>query len=159
MMLWMGFFLVKRLVKRFCVRANLIMIINREKSISSAFKMLKDAEPYKQDILGLGLDNGPEEGNPPSKFKDVYSLAKKQGYHLTAHNDVDEKDTVEHIWESINILKLDRLDHSLNAMEDFDLLNEVNKRGLCLTGSPVQRSTDVEPQDVERIRFLFNHGI
>ncbi len=145
--------------KDFGVKSELIMSINREKTVESAFKMLKDAEPYKNQILGLGLDNGPEEGNPPAKFEAVYALAKNQGYYLTAHNDVDEKDTVEHIWQSINILHLDRLDHSLNAMEDFDLLREINRRGLCLTGSPVQRTTDPEPQEIERIRFLLQHNI
>jgi adenosine deaminase len=145
--------------KDFGVEANLIMSINREKSVDSAFKMLADAEPYRDNILGLGLDNGPEEGNPPAKFEAVYALAKKQGYYLTAHNDVDEKDTVQHIWESIEILKLDRLDHSLNAMEDLKLVDEINRRGLCLTGSPVQRASDPEPQEVERIRFLFQHGV
>jgi adenosine deaminase len=143
----------------FGVKANLIMSINREKSVNSAFQMLADAESYRDKILGLGLDNGPEEGNQPAKFEAVYALAKKQGYFLTAHNDVDEKDTVQHIWESIEILKLDRLDHSLNAMEDMELLNEINRRGLCLTGSPVQRTTDPEPQEVERIKFLFQHGV
>ncbi len=145
--------------KTFGVKAELIMSINREKSVASAFKMLQQAKPYKHKILGLGLDNGPEEGNPPSKFKEVYAEAKKQGYFLTAHNDVDEKDTVQHIWESINVLKLDRLDHSLNAMEDFELIDEINRRGLCLTGSPVQRTTDPEPQEISRIRFLFEHGV
>ena len=143
----------------FGVKANLIISINREKSVDSAFTMLAQAEPYRENLLGLGLDNGPEEGNPPAKFEAVYALAKKQGYYLTAHNDVDEKDTVQHIWESIEVLKLDRLDHSLNAMEDLELVDEINRRGLCLTGSPVQRVSDPEPQEVDRIKFLFQHGV
>jgi adenosine deaminase len=118
----------------FGIQVNLIMAINRERSVESAFNMLKQAMPYKNEILGLGLDSGPEEGNPPSKFKDVYAAAKKQGYYLTIHNDVDEKNSVEHIREAINVLKVDRLDHSLNAVEDMDLLAEIRQKGLCLTG-------------------------
>jgi adenosine deaminase len=86
-------------------------------------------------------------------------LAKKQGYYLTAHNDVDEKDSVQHIWQAMDVLKVDRLDHSLNAVEDMSLIAEINSRGLCLTGSPVQRGSDPVPQDIPRIKFLFEHGV
>jgi len=146
-------------VKDFAVQMNLIISINRERSVQSAIDMMKKAEPYKSDIIGLGLDSGPEEGNPPSKFKEVYAQAKRDGYYLTAHNDVDEKDSIAHIWEAMDILKLDRLDHSLNAAEDMELLTEIRKRGLCLTASPVQRGTDYEPQDIPRIKFLFQQGV
>ena len=145
--------------KDFNIQLNLIISINRERSVESAINMLERAKPYKPHIIGLGLDSGPEEGNPPSKFKAVYAQAKIDGYFLTAHNDVDEKDSVAHIWEAINILQVDRLDHSLNAAEDMILMAEIIKRGLCLTASPVQRGTDYEPQDIPRIKFLFQHGV
>lgn len=145
--------------KDFGIELNLIISINRERSVESAVRMMKQAAPYKKELLGLGLDSGPEEGNPPSKFKDVYAQAKKDGYYLTVHNDVDEKDSVAHIWEAINILKVDRLDHSLNSVEDMELIAEIRKRGLCLTGSPVQRGSDYEPQDIPRIKFLYQHGV
>lgn len=145
--------------KTFGIKMNLIISINRERSIESAVEMMEQAKPYKQYLIGLGLDSGPEEGNPPSKFKDVYAHAKKEGYLLTVHNDVDEKDSVAHIWEAMDILKVDRLDHSLNATEDMTLMAEIRRRGLCLTGSPVQRRSDPVPQDIPRIKFLFEHGI
>ena len=145
--------------KAFNVQMNLIISINRERSVKSATNMMKKAESYKDELVGLGLDSGPEEGNPPVKFKDVYALAKKQGYYLTVHNDVDEKDSVEHIWQAMDVLKVDRLDHSLNAVEDMSLIAEINKKGLCLTASPVQRGTDYEPQDIPRIKFLYEHGV
>jgi len=146
-------------VKAFGVKTNLIISINRERSVESAIEMMRQAKPYKKHLVGLGLDSGPEEGNPPAKFKAVYAQAKKDGYLLTIHNDVDEKDSVAHIWEAMDVLKVDRLDHSLNAVEDMELIAEIRRRGLCLTGSPVQRRSDPEPQDIPRIRFLFEHGI
>lgn len=145
--------------KAFNVKLELIISINRERSVESASAMMNQALPYKNDILGLGLDSGPEAGNPPSKFKAVYEKAKGDGYYLTAHNDVDEKDSVAHIWEAINVLHVNRLDHSLNAVEDPNLIAEINRRGLCLTASPVQRGSDPVPQDIPRIKFLFEHGV
>jgi len=143
----------------FGVKANMILAFNRERSVASAMEALEQAKPYKELITGIGLDSGPEEGNPPTKFKDVYARAKKEGYFLTAHNDVDEKDSVEHIWQALDILKVDRLDHSINSIEDMQLVREINKRGICLTASPVQRRRDPIPQDVERIKFMFYHGM
>ncbi|TQV88240.1 adenosine deaminase [Aliikangiella coralliicola] len=145
--------------KAFGVKLNLIISINRERSVDSAVEMMSNAKPYKKYLLGLGIDSGPEEGNPPSKFKDVYAQAKKDGYFLTIHNDVDEKNSTGHIREAMDILKVDRLDHSLNAAEDIDLVAEIRRRDLCLTASPVQRGSDPEPQDIPRIRFLFQHGV
>ncbi len=143
----------------FGIKANLIMCANRERSIESAFKMLDQAVEHRYKILGFGLDSGPEEGNPPSKFKGVYARAKEEGYHLTAHNDVDQKDSVQHIWESIDILQVERIDHGINIIDDQKLVEELKKRNICITACPVKRKNDPEPQDVDRIKTLYEQGI
>lgn len=139
---------------KFDVTVNLIMCINRERSVDSAFEMLDQAYPVREKIIGLGMDSGPEYGNPPVKFKDVYARAREEGYFLTGHHDVDVQDSVKHIWQSLEIIDIDRIDHGLNAADDPELVKELVRRGMCLTGSPVKRSTDPAPQDVERIRKL-----
>ena len=143
----------------FGVTVNLIMCINRERSVDSAFEMLDQAQSVREKIIGLGMDSGPEYGNPPVKFKDVYARAREEGYFLTGHHDVDVRDSVKHIWQSLEIISIDRIDHGLNAIDDPDLVVELARRGMCLTGSPVKRATDPAPQDVERIRKLDNAGI
>jgi adenosine deaminase len=105
------------------------------------------------------MDSGPEYGNPPVKFKDVYARARKQGYFLTGHHDVDVRDSVTHIWPSLEIIGMDRIDHGLNASDDPMLVKELARRGICLTGSPIKRTTDPAPQDVERIRDLDSAGV
>ena len=59
----------------------------------------------------------------------------------------------------MDVLNVDWLDHSLNAFEYMDLIAEINLRGLCLTSSPVQRRSEPEPQDIPRIKSLFQHGV
>ncbi len=145
--------------KTFNIKANLIMNANRERSVKSAFAMLDQAMVHRDKILGFGLDSGPEEGNPPSKFEAVYARAKKEGYHLTAHNDVDQKDSVQHIWQSINILKVERIDHGINSIEDPKLIDELKQRNICLTACPVKRCHDHAPQDVDRIKVLYELGM
>ena len=48
----------------FGVAVNLIMCINRERSVDSAFEMLDQAHAVRDKIIGLGMDSGPEYGNP-----------------------------------------------------------------------------------------------
>ena len=96
---------------KFGVTVNLIMCINRERSVESAFEMLDQAYPVREKIIGLGMDSGPEFGNPPVKYKDVYIRAREEGYLLTGHHDVDVQDSVKHIWQSLEIIDIDRIDH------------------------------------------------
>ena len=145
--------------KTFGIKANLIMCANRERSTDSAFEMLDQAAEHRTKILGFGLDSGPEDGNPPSKFKEVYARAKKEGYHLTAHNDVDQNDSVQHIWESINILNVERIDHGINTIDDPKLVDELKKQNICITACPVKRRNDPGPQDVDRIKTLYELGM
>ena len=86
---------------RFGVTVNLIMCINRERSVESAFEMLDQAYTVREKIIGLGMDSGPEYGNPPIKYMDVYARAREEGYFLTGHHDVDVRDSVKHIWQSL----------------------------------------------------------
>lgn len=143
----------------FPIEINLIMCIQRERSVESAFEMLAQAEPYKDKIIGLGMDSGPEYGNPPVKFKDVYALAREQGYKLTGHHDVDVQDTIKHMWQSLDVIQMDRIDHGLNSSDEPDLMQAFIDRDICLTGSPVKRKSDPELQDIDRLTVLLDAGV
>jgi len=142
----------------FGVEANLIMCINRERSVESAFEMLAQARPHRDKIISLGLDSY-EEDNPPRKFAEVYARAQKDGYRFTAHCDVDQTNSVQHIWECLDILKVERIDHGINSIEDPQLVEELKRRNICLTPCPVWRSADPGPQDVDRIKKMFELGL
>ena len=142
----------------FGVEANLIMCINRERSVESAFEMLAQARPHRDKIIGIGLDSY-EEKNPPRKFAEVYLRAQEDGYCFTAHCDVDQINSVEHIWECLDILKVDRIDHGINSIEDPKLMKELKRRNICLTTCPIWRSTDPEPQDIRRIKNIYEFGL
>ena len=142
----------------FGVEANLIMCINRERSVESAFEMLAQARPHRDKIIGLGLDSY-EENNPPRKFAQVYARAKEDGYRFTAHCDVDQTNSVQHIWQCLDVLKVERIDHGINSIEDPQLVEELKRRNICLTPCPIWRSTDPAPQDVDRIKTMFELGL
>lgn len=142
------------------VQAQLILCINRDRSVDSALATLDEAAPYRECgwIVGLGLDSN-EAGNPPSKFVEVYRRAREQGYRLTAHCDVDQVDSVKHIWQCIELLGVERIDHGINCLEDPDLIEQLRQRGTCLTACPTWRRRDPQPRRVERIRAMLQHGL
>ena len=142
----------------FGVEANLIMCINRERTVESAFEMLEQAHPYRDMILGLGLDSY-EEGNPPRKFEAVYAEAHRDGYHLTAHCDVDQTDSVQHIWECLDLLNVERIDHGVNSIEDPGMVEELKRREICLTTCPTWRSPYPEARDIDRIKEMYERGM
>jgi adenosine deaminase len=142
----------------FGVQANLIMCINRGRSAESAFRMLDRARPCRDKIIGLGMDSY-EEDNPPRKFVEVYARAREDGYRFTAHCDVDQTNSVQHIWECLDLLGVERIDHGINSIDDARLVEELVRRGICLTACPVWRSTDPGPQDVDRIKTMFELGL
>jgi adenosine deaminase len=62
----------------------------------------------------VGLDSE-ERGNPPEKFNDVFARARREGFRLTMHCDVDQENSVSHIWQCLDQIKVERVDHGVNA--------------------------------------------
>jgi adenosine deaminase len=142
----------------FGVKANLIMCINRERSLESAWEMMDQAYSHRHLITGLGLDSY-EKDNPPSKYTEVYETARKQGYRVTAHCDVNQENSIQHIWECLDFLKTDRIDHGVNSIESPELVEELIRRDITLTTCPTWRSPYSGPRDVERIRRMYDAGL
>ena len=143
----------------FGVVVKLIACFHRELSPESALEMLAEIAPYREQIIGIGMDSGPESGNPPLKFKEAFETARAQGYKITGHHDVDVPESVEHMWQSLRQINIDRIDHGLNAVDDPTLMAELVRQKMCLTGSPVKRTTDPVMQDVDRITTLDKAGV
>ena len=144
--------------ERLDVESNLIMCINRDRPADSAMQMIEDAQPWREHIIGLGLDSV-EDGHPPVKFKDHYARARAEGYRLTAHCDVDMVDAVKHLWQCIDILGVERIDHGINTIEDERLIAAMKERDMCFTTCPTWRTGDPKPRRVDRIRKMHGLGL
>ncbi len=121
------------------LRTQLIMCFLRDMSAESAMQTLERSLPYRDRIIAVGLDSD-EKGNPPVKFKDVFARARAEGYHLTMHCDVDQQDSVDHIWQCIREIGVERIDHGVNSLEDEVLVAEIVERGIGLTVCPISNS-------------------
>ena len=116
------------------IHAQLILCFLRHLSEDSAFETLEKALPFKDKILGIGLDSS-EVGHPPAKFKNVFAEAKKLGFKLVAH--AGEEGPPEYIKEAIEIIHVDRIDHGNRITEDENLINKAVEKNLALTMCPL----------------------
>ncbi|UOA07095.1 adenosine deaminase [Methylobacter sp. S3L5C] len=120
--------------KKLGINSNLIMCFLRHLSEEDALKTLEQALPYKDKIIGIGLDSS-EVGHPPSKFERVFVLARAEGFKLVAH--AGEEGPPAYIWEALDLLKVDRIDHGNRALEDKKLTARLVKEGVALTVCPL----------------------
>jgi adenosine deaminase len=131
------------------VRSQLILCFLRDWSAEYAMATLLESLPYKEWIVGVGLDSD-EKNNPPSKFAKVFARARDEGYLLTMHCDVNQEDSVAHIWECVDLIGVSRIDHGVNALEDPALCKVLAERQLGLTVCPISNAfvTDGPQTDV-----------
>ena len=131
------------------IRSQLILCFLRDWSAEYAMATLLESLPYKEWIVGVGLDSD-EKNNPPSKFARVFARARDEGYLLTMHCDVNQEDSVAHIWECIDLIGVSRIDHGVNALEDPALCKVLAERKLGLTVCPISNAfvTDGPQTDV-----------
>jgi len=113
---------------------KLIMCFLRHLSQNAALSTLVEANDYLHLIDGVGLDSS-EIGNPPSKFKKVFSKAKGMGLKLVAH--AGEEGPPEYVEEALSILNINRLDHGNRAMESNALIEKLVKNKIALTVCPL----------------------
>jgi adenosine deaminase len=116
---------------------QLIMCFLRHLSESDAIETLKSAEKFKSKIYAIGLDSS-EQGNPPEKFSNVFNEAEKLGFKLVAH--AGEEGPVSYIWSSLDVLKVNRIDHGIRAMDDPKLLSRLIDSQIPLTVCPLSNT-------------------
>jgi adenosine deaminase len=139
---------------RLGMSAELIMCFLRDLSAEFAMATLMESLPYKDWIIGVGLDSD-ERGNPPSKFAAVFARARAEGYMLTMHCDIDQVGSIEHIRQAIEEIGVDRIDHGTNVVESPDLVQEAKRRGLGFTCCPVSNSfVTSDMKAVEMVQLL-----
>ena len=116
------------------ISSHLIMCFLRHLDEKSAQETLDYALDYKDKIIGVGLDSS-EVGNPPSKFANVFKRAQEEGFLTVAH--AGEEGPAEYVWEAINLLNVERIDHGVQSINDKELVAELVKKQMPLTVCPL----------------------
>jgi adenosine deaminase len=120
--------------KRFGITSYMIMCFLRHLSEEAAQKTLDEALPFKDGIIGVGLDSS-EVGHPPSKFQNVFARARELGFLTVAH--AGEEGPPSYVWEALDLLKVKRIDHGVRSIEDEKLMERLVKERMPFTVCPL----------------------
>jgi adenosine deaminase len=140
------------------IETKLILCFLRDLSAESAMHTLEEALPYRDWLVGVGLDSD-EKDNPPLKFAAVFARARGEGLKLTMHCDVNQNNTLEHIRQVLHDIGVDRIDHGINSLEDPALCDIIRERGLGLTVCPVSNRFVVQNLTAAEIRRMLELGM
>ena len=116
------------------ITSKIIMCFLRHLDEEPCFQVLKEATKHKDKIIGVGLDSS-EKGNPPQKFKNLFEAAIKEGFLTVAH--AGEEGPPEYIWDSLNLLKVKRIDHGVQCLKDDKLVEKLSQNNIPLTVCPL----------------------
>ena len=130
--------------------ASLIMCFLRHLSEAEAFEALEQALPLRDKIVGIGLASS-ELGHPPEKFAKVFARCRELGFRLVAH--AGEEGPPAYIWGALDALKVERIDHGVQAFKDAALMQRLAKEKIPLTVCPLSNLK------LQVFKTLANHNI
>jgi adenine deaminase len=116
------------------ITSKLILCFLRHLDEEAAFGTLRQAELWLDRIAAVGLDSS-ELGHPPSKFARVFARAAEMGLKRVAH--AGEEGPASYVWEALDLLKVDRIDHGNNSLDDPALVRRLAEEGMTLTVCPL----------------------
>ena len=120
--------------ERHGITSKLILCFLRHLPEDAAFETLRQAEPWLDRIAAVGLDSS-EVGHPPSKFAGVFAAAAERGLKRVAH--AGEEGPPEYVYEALDLLHVDRLDHGNRSLEDPALVARLARERMTLTVCPL----------------------
>lgn len=140
------------------ISSHLIMCFLRHLSEEAAFATLEQALPYKDQIIAVGLDSS-EVGHPPSKFERVFAKAREAGFLVVAH--AGEEGPAAYVWEALDLLKVNRIDHGVRSEEDLALMQRLIAEKMPLTVCPLSnlKLCVVDDMQQHNIRRLLQQGV
>lgn len=106
----------------------------RHLSEEDAISTFKECLPFREYFAGFGLDSS-ERGHPPTKFERVFQMVREEGFRVVVH--AGEEGPAQNIWDSLNLLHAERIDHGVRSIDDPELLKELARRQTPLTVCPL----------------------
>jgi adenosine deaminase len=140
------------------ITSKLIMCFLRHLSAEAAMQTLKQALPYKDWIVAVGLDSS-EVSNPPKKFTAVFDEARAQGFLTVAH--AGEEGPPEYIWQALDLLKAKRIDHGVRTEGDTKLVKRLATEQIPLTVCPLSnvKLRGFESMENHNLKRLLDMGL
>ncbi len=143
---------------KFGITSRLIMCFLRHLDEDDAQRILDEALKFRDWIVGVGLDSS-ETGHPPRKFERVFRRARDAGFRAVAH--AGEEGPPEYIWEALDLLGAERIDHGVRALEDKALVRRLAADRTTLTVCPLSNVRLCVFDDIRRhpLRTMLESGL
>ncbi|WP_346765156.1 adenosine deaminase [Rhodococcus sp. BL-253-APC-6A1W] len=144
--------------REFGVDAAMIASIVRDHPVPDAHAMFGELMRLQAPIVALGLDSA-EVGYPPSLFEDVFARARAEGLHITVH--AGEEGPPEYVWQALDLLGAERIDHGIRSLEDPALVERLVEEQIPLTTCPLSnvRLHVVESLSVHPLHRMLDAGL
>lgn len=120
--------------ERHGISVGLIACFLRDRGPAAATRALEQLVGWREQLLGVGLDSA-EVGHPPAAFREVFEAAAGMGLHRVAH--AGEEGPPEYVWEALDVLGVERIDHGIRAVEDVALMRRLAADRVPLTVCPL----------------------
>lgn len=140
------------------ISSHIIMCFLRHLSEEEAFITLEQSLAFKDKIIGVGLDSS-EVGHPPEKFERVFAKARELGFLTVAH--AGEEGPADYVWQALDLLKVNRIDHGVRSEEDDVLMQRLIKEQMPLTVCPLSNLKLCVVKDMKEhnIRRMLQQGV
>lgn len=140
------------------IETQLIPCFLRDLSETEALKTFEALMQHREYFVGIGLDSN-EVGNPPIKFKNLFETARQEKLKLVSH--AGEEGDYRNVWEAIDILGVDRIDHGNAAISDESLIKRIVTDKIPLTMCPLSNKCLQVVPDLHNhpARNLLNQGV
>jgi adenine deaminase len=140
------------------VSTHLILCFLRHLPEERAMATLSAALPFRDAFVGVGLDSS-EVGFPPAGFTRVFARARAEGLRVVAH--AGEEGPAEYIWQALELLGAERIDHGVRCLEDDALVRHLARHQVPLTVCPFSnvRLRVVDDLAQHPLPALLAHGL
>jgi adenine deaminase len=140
---WSG---LQRAESQLGITSGIIVCIVRDRPVVEARRTLEDCLSADVPLLGLGLDSA-EVGYPPRLFAEVFATAADANLRRVAH--AGEEGPPSYIWEALDLLGVERIDHGVRCLEDDTLVGRLVDEQVPLTVCPL---SNVRLKVVDQVR-------
>jgi adenosine deaminase len=144
--------------RRLGITSHLIMCFLRDLPAEDAMSTLEQALAHRDVIFGVGLDSA-EVGNPPEKFRYVFDQASSAGLRVVAH--AGEEGPPDYIWQALDVLGAERIDHGVRCLEDRALVQRLAADRIPLTVCPFSnvKLRVVDTLEQHPLGSMLEHGL
>ena len=140
------------------ITARLIACFLRDRDPAEAEDLLPRLLPYRDLVIGVGLDSA-ERGRPPELFERVFARAAEEGLHRVAH--AGEEGPPEYVRSALDRLGAERIDHGIRSLEDDELVTRLREEQVPLTVCPLSNVAlrGVDRLDEHPLRRMLDEGL